>query len=94
MKKWIIASALVAIGMSVWAEDTNAFTTTTFKAMDTNRDGKVTRSEFISYRKERAKKARKPFDSKAAEKEFKKKDKDKNNALSREEFLAPVDEKK
>ncbi|MBN2161870.1 MAG: EF-hand domain-containing protein [Pontiellaceae bacterium] len=94
MNKCIALALFFAICAAVQAEENSSeYTTNLFKLMDVNKDGKVTRSEFVAYRRERAKKDRKSFDSKAAEQEFRKKDQNKDNALTREEFMASAKDK-
>jgi len=83
-KRILIAAtaALLSLPLALRAADEGKKKGGNFAAVDTDGDGKISKTEFLAMSKTRG------MDEKAANARFEALDKDKNGSLSREEFAA------
>lgn len=87
MKKWFVWALVAMMAVGVQAADKKKGNKGS-GGMDADKDGKVSKEEFVASQAKRAEKAGKEFDAKKAEKMFDKNDKNGDGFLTGDEIKA------
>ena len=90
MKCWFVWAlvALMVVGANAGEEKSGKGQGGPFEIMDADKDGKVSKEEFVSFKEAQAEKADNEFDAEKVEQMFAKKDKDGDGFLTKEEMAS------